>query len=197
MKADLKIRISKTCIKSESKRQMNLILNYVLKVVPNAEIELIYEKGFIISNSDIDLKKVFRYKYITIQKSNNDYYLEINEKAIKSAFSTVDLKFQPIKFKENMKEINAYKKACNGKILEGYFTKEENNQLKKNRHTDRKSDKSQLVYNERRQKGLQKKIKLTKNPIRKNAGLTDGKKHSIKSFGNCTTINRSGNFKPN
>lgn len=194
MKVELKIRITKTCIKSESKRQMNLILNYVLKVVPNAEIESINEKGFIISNSDIDLTKVFHYKYITIIKSDDSYYLEINEKALSTAFSMVDLKYQPDRFVENMKEISRYKKACNGKILKGYFTKEEDNRLKKNRHLDKKSDNSQKKYNELRQKGIVKKAKLNPNPIKVNGFINES--HKFKSNVNTVVLTRSGAFKP-
>ncbi len=193
MKVDTKIKITKSCIISESKRQMNLILNYVLKVIPKSEIETI-EKGFIIFNSDINLQKVFKYKYITIQKSDNDYYLEVNEKAIKSAFSMVDLKYQPIKFKENMKEIEQYKKACKGKILKGYFTKEENNQLKKNRHADKPRDKSQKKYNELRQKGIIKKGKLNPNPIKVNGFINES--HNFKSNVNTMVLTRNGSFKP-
>lgn len=193
MKVDLKIRITKSCIKSESKRQLNIVLNYVLKTIPTSEIETT-EKGFIIYNSDIDLQKVFRYKYITILKSDDSYYLEINEKALSTAFSMIDLKYQSDRFRDNMSEIARYKKACNGKILKGYFTKEEDNRLKKNRHFDKKSDKSQLVYNERRQKGIVKKTKLSPNPIKVNGFINE--RHIFKSNVNTMVLTRSGAFAP-
>lgn len=193
MRADTKIKITRSCIISESKRQLNLILNYVLKSIPTSEIVTI-EKGFIIYNSDIDLQKIFSYKYITVQKADNDYYIEINEKAIESAFSTVDLKYQPDRFKENMAEIACYKKACNGKILKGYFTKEENNKLKKDRRVEKPRDNSQKKYNELRQKGIVKKAKLNPNPIKVNGFINES--HNFKSNVNTVVLTRSGAFKP-
>ena len=192
MKVDTKKQIRNTCIISESKRQLDLVLNYVVNVMPNSNISVDNYDVFEVSDNEIDLSKVFHLKYVFFYIIENSIFFGINYQMVKNEIEETDLLFQSEKYNENIQDIRAYQKRSKGKKSIGYFTETENNQLLKNRHKIPDFKKDVRDYNKKHHLLLVTK-KLCSNP-NKNTGFIN-EKHTFQSLVNTKCLNQNGDFR--